>query len=248
LICQRDRLLVAPYHDPDLVWSYQNAFDNDFALDFSASRNACVNTMRIQRLRGERLVTEQKVWAEIDYTRELDPDRQSDLCWTLTQRASISGFALWFEATLAGGFGFTSHPEQTSSAYSCLYLPLERTISANAGDAIELGLSAKLQRNVYLWKWTARQRNASGGLECELRHCDLLDSPLTHDRLRRQAPAFRPRATISGSIKAFVLGHMDGVLSNEAIAKALMASFPKRYPDLRAAVDEVAAIAAQYAE
>jgi protein arginine N-methyltransferase 1 len=103
-------------------------------------------------------------WGEIDYTAIDSPHHRGTAGWVLDRDATMNGIAVWFEAQLGAGHGFSTAPGSGATTYSHLYLPFARPVTIPAGAALSVDLAVHLVSGDYVWAWTARISGAAG--EC----------------------------------------------------------------------------------
>ena len=138
LIPLRDDLLVAPVESADLHEEVSGPWrGNGLGLDLAAGRALATQTVRRRRIEPDALVAEPAVWTSLDYGSVSDPDADGAVGWTMERKATVHGFALWFDATLVDGVGFSNAPGR-ELVYGTNFLPLTEPLDLATGDRLEL--------------------------------------------------------------------------------------------------------------
>jgi type I protein arginine methyltransferase len=248
LIPRADVLRGAPVEAPDTyartvdVWTAQGR-----GFDFGAVRRVAESSWSKLYLQPDQLLSFARTWATMDYTRITDPHLRGPLAWTAERAGTAHGFAMWFDAELAEGIGFTSGPDGPPTIYGCAFFPFPRPVPVRPGDEIAVEVDARLVRGEYVWGWNTRIVPA-GGEAVEFRQSTFFADPLSPERLRRRHPGYRPRLREEGRADAAALARMDGGASLDEIARELRALFPDRFPSFEEALTYAGRLAETYAE
>ncbi len=103
-------------------------------------------------------------WGEIDYGTIDTPHHRGAVEWILDNGATMDGVAVWFEAHVGGGYGFSTVPGGSgATTYSHLYLPFSAPVSIPAGGSVALNIAAHFVGGDYVWAWSAQVRSRDGG-------------------------------------------------------------------------------------
>jgi protein arginine N-methyltransferase 1 len=105
-------------------------------------------------------------WGQIDYTAIESPHHRGSVHWVLDRDATMNGIAVWFEAQLGAGHGFSTAPGSGTTTYSQLYLPFAAPVTIPAGASVAVDLAVHLVSGDYVWAWTARISADAG--ECSV--------------------------------------------------------------------------------
>lgn len=128
--------------------------DHKFGIDLSVARSRITNCWRKRRVTPDSFLTAPVCWSTLDYREVTNPDARGEISWRATRSGTAHGIAMWFDAELADGIGFTNHPAAPELIYGNGLLPFERPVEVRAGERIEVQLRADLVQNDYVWSWT----------------------------------------------------------------------------------------------
>jgi type I protein arginine methyltransferase len=248
LIPRTDVMRGAPVEAPDAyartvgVWTSQAR-----GLDFGAVRRVAANSWSKLYVQPRQLLAAPRTWATMDYTRIVDPNLRGPLAWTAEREGTAHGLAMWFDAELAEGIGYTSGPDGPPTLYGSAFFPFPRPVPLRTGDEIAVEVDARLVRGEYVWGWDTRIVPA-GGEAVEFRQSTFFADPLSPERLRRRQPGYRPRLRDEGRADAVALARMEEGASLEEVARELCERFPARFPSPEEALTHVGRLAEAYAE
>ena len=243
LIPRRDTLRAAPVESPDAHARVAAPWDEHArGFDLSAARRMAVNAWTKTSFDAGDLLADGETWGEIDYRTVTDPDVRGAMRWTAARAGTVHGLALWFDAQLAEGIGYTTGPAGPRTIYGTGFFPLERPVPVAAGDAIEAEMQARLTGADYVWTWETRVRPGAAD-EVAFRQSTFFAEALSPERLRRRAPGHRPRRSAEGEVEWMILSAMDGGRSLEEIARALAERFPDRFARIEDALTRVGRVA-----
>jgi protein arginine N-methyltransferase 1 len=123
-------------------------------VDLSAGRSRITNCWRKTRSKADSFLAEPVCWATLDYREVTSPDVHADISWRATRSGVAHGIAVWFDAELIDGIGFTNHPAAPELVYSNGFLPFSQPVNVREGETISVRLSADHVQNDYVWSWT----------------------------------------------------------------------------------------------
>jgi len=123
-------------------------------VDLSAGRSRITNCWRKTRIKPDSLLAEPICWATLDYREVTSPDVRADISWRAARSGMAHGIAVWFDAELADGIGFTNHPAAPELVYSNGFLPFSQPVKVREGETISVRLCADQVQNDYVWSWT----------------------------------------------------------------------------------------------
>ena len=82
---------------------------------------------------------------------------------TASRDATVHGFTLWFDATLAPGIELSNAPDAPELIYGRMFVPFEQPVPVHGGDTVLLDLAARLvDDDDYLWRWNSKLRERNG--------------------------------------------------------------------------------------
>ncbi len=113
-------------------------------LDFSDAEYMSRNNMYVHAIEPRDLLAAPPAsWDSLDFTGEIDSRRGGNVAWQLAAPATIYGFALWWDCTLAPGVVLSTSPAAPRTHWDQIYLPLLEPLTGAAGDAVELAISSE---------------------------------------------------------------------------------------------------------
>ncbi|HEY0015030.1 MAG TPA: 50S ribosomal protein L11 methyltransferase [Longimicrobium sp.] len=248
LIPRMDTLFAAPVQAEKDYQAIVGPWDDHgrgFALD--AARRAALNEWNKTHFGADDLLAPPRVWAVLDYRTERNPHVRGTLRWTAERAATAHGFAVWFDAELAEGAGFTTGPDGEKTIYGTAFFPWLAPVPLAEGDVVEVELQARLIHDEYVWVWNTRVEGPDGE-KARFRQSTFLAQPATTADLRKRAHDFRPVLGEQGRVDQLVLGMMDGGATLEEIANALQRRFPERFRVWEEALSRAGQLSQAYAQ
>lgn len=233
LIGREDRVWAAVVHAPQRYSLVAGPWECELpGQDLSGARRKAVNQIYKMLETSTPLLTGPQLWVALDYMRVEDPDMESELTWTVKRDGTGHGIAIWFDADLAEGAGFSSHPESCAGIYSSMFLPWQEPVRLVAGQTVRVHLQAKLTGEDYFWCWRSRIEpgGPAGEAAIEFDQSVLQGALLSPAKLLRQSSQHIPHLSEEGLARRRSLELMDGRASLEEIARHLAAEFPAQFP------------------
>lgn len=124
-----------------------------FDLDLSAASLRITNQWRKTRLGVEGFLAEPVCWTRVDYYEVNSPDTCAEITWRVARAGTAHGIAVWFDAELADGIGFSNHPGAEELIYGNGFFPFSRPVEVTKGERIKVRLRADLVADDYVWSW-----------------------------------------------------------------------------------------------
>lgn len=124
-----------------------------FDLDLSAGVFRITNTWRKTRLDPDGLLVEPVCWHTLDYAEVNSADVCAEMSWRVARAGTAHGIAVWFDADLGGGIGFSNHPGLEELIYGTGFFPFSRPVEVRHGEEIKLKLRADCVGDDYVWCW-----------------------------------------------------------------------------------------------
>ena len=154
LIPRRDILWAAVVESADRYEELAGPWEqNTFDLDLSAGTRRVTNTWRKTRIEPEELLVEPVCWTTIDYYEVNSSDIRAEISWRVARNGTAHGVALWFDADLAAGIGFSNHPKDPELIYGKGLFPFSAPVEVTEGERITVRLTAKFLEDDYVWCW-----------------------------------------------------------------------------------------------
>jgi protein arginine N-methyltransferase 1 len=243
----RDRLLAAPVQAPG-AWEQRVApTDADaFGLDLAPARRAAAEAWYQAHFDAAQLLAAPREWAALDYGAAAPSSVAGEVEWRVERDGSGHGLALWFDAELAPGIGFSNAPDAPPALYGQAFFPWPEPVALQAGDRVRARLRAWQMHDEWTWEWHTGVTDAAGAPRARYRQSNLRDALPSLGRLRRGTAAYAPRPGSEGEVLREVLARMDGRRSVGDIAGELAALFPDDFADPREALERVARISREW--
>jgi type I protein arginine methyltransferase len=242
LIPQHDRLFVALVENDELTRALARgwlAFDR-LGLSASAAKTSILNSVyddRARPLNASDVLSTAASWGALDYATCDGSVVEATVDVSVLRGGKAHGLAIWFDATVADGIGYTSAPGW-SLAYARTYLPLADEVSVAAGDAARITVRADARGG--RWAWDTRITSGAS-VTADLRQSTFLGAPTSAADLLKQSQAARPERSKEGDRVKRVLEGMNG----ERTIRDLALLADPDGPD--AALDDVREVVARYA-
>jgi protein arginine N-methyltransferase 1 len=249
-IPMRDRVWVAvveaeeQYHRHVTPWG-----ENHRQIDLTPATRRLANTISKSRFAREQLLCPPALWADLDYTADLDANISGSLEWMMERSGTAHGLVAWFDAELLPGIGFSNAPGLPEALYGNLFFPFQEPVACAAGDRVQVRLRAHLMGDEYVWQWRTRRMSGTRD-EGDVRfsQSSLGASLLSPERFRRWSEGYVPRLGDDGRIDLLILQAMDGASSAGTLAERIRSEFPERFPTYPDALKRVSALAGTHSE
>jgi hypothetical protein len=125
-------------------------------------RNATCPDRGAVPLRRENVISEAALWATVEYATVEQGPITGRAQMRVERAGTGHGLALWFDAVLAEGQGFSTGPGH-ELCYGRLFLPWARPVPLNLGDRVSVDLWA--QSSGEPWGWNSVVTAADGSRE-----------------------------------------------------------------------------------
>ena len=249
LIPRKDTLWAAIVDAPKPYGELVDPWDhNPFGQDLSPARRLIVNQVQKVRVAADRLLTEGRLWATLDYVRVESPDVRGHLEWRIERAGTGHGLLVWFDTDLAEDTGFSNAPSAPETIYSSLLFPWTHPVSLEPGQSVRVDLEALLIENDYIWRWITciEPLPGSGVPVVHFDQSQLTGQVLSAAQLQRRAADYVPHLSEQGRLRRRALELMDGAVSLEEIARRLAADFPECFPRWEQALSYAGMISQEY--
>jgi type I protein arginine methyltransferase len=153
-----------------------------FDLDLSAGVSRITNTWRKTSIKADELLTEPVCWATLDYREVESADVQAEISWRAARSGTAHGVAVWFDADLASGIGFSNWPGASELIYGQGFFPFSKPVEVGEGEAIEVRIRADLVRDDYVWSWDVNFRDQ----EIQFKQSTFYGVALAAEQLRKK--------------------------------------------------------------
>jgi len=134
------------------------SLSGSYGIDLGAASRLALNHSRKAAITAAELLSEPLPWVRLDYATFDSTDCGGTIALTATRDGLAHGFAIWFDAELAGGIGFSNAPSAPETIFGRAFYPFEEPVALAAGESLTLDLAARLVNDDdYLWRWTTRR-------------------------------------------------------------------------------------------
>lgn len=176
LLPRLDRLFAAPVEAPDAYARIERPWRaNDLGLDLTAAAPFVESLALGVHLKPGRLLAPAQAWFELDYRTLRDFGAAGEPRWVVARDGVLHGLAVWFDALLTDGVGFSNAPQDvTGRVYGQLFLPLAAPMNVRAGDALTTSLEAVYANGSYVWRWSGEAFGSDDFPRGRFEHSDLL--------------------------------------------------------------------------
>jgi protein arginine N-methyltransferase 1 len=249
LIPRRDTLWAGVAEAPELYGQCTGAWeDRRFGLDLGAARRLATNTWRRARLTADQLLAGPGCWATLDYETLESPDVGGSVTWAVERAGTGHGLAVWFDAELAEGVGFSNAPGAPELIYGAAFFPWPAPVALGAGDTVSASLRADLVGKDYVWRWDSRVTGpgSPGPVKADFKQSTFFGAPLSPATLRRRAAEYVPALDEDGQLDRLILTLMDGATPLGEIARRVADRFPDRFPRWQDALTRAGDLAQRY--
>lgn len=155
LIPRRDLAWAALVEDEarytEIVGPWEDA---KFGVDLTAGRSRITNCWRKTRVKADSFLTEAVCWSTLDYREVSSANVCGEILWRVARGGTAHGIAVWFDAELANGIGFSNHPAAPELIYGQAFFPFARPVQVSEGERVNVRLRADHVQNDYVWSWT----------------------------------------------------------------------------------------------
>ena len=249
LIPRADTMWAAVVESSERYERYTGPWEDDhYELDMTAVRPIVTNTWSKGRVKPEQLLTEPKCWATLDYRSIDQPNVRGEVTWTASRAGTGYGLAIWFDAMLAEGVGYSNSPMSPELIYGNAFFPLPASVPVAAGDTVSVTLEADLVGDDYVWRWQTcvLTQGDPAQVKARFHQSTFFGAPLSANRLHKRAAKYVPHVSEDGQIDRFILGLMDGQRPLDQVARCLGERFPTRFATLQKALSYVGDLSQRY--
>lgn len=248
LIPSRDTLRIALVQSPKTYAPCVEPWlHNKFGLDLSKGHRFSVNEWCKVSLGPDDLLSDPQDLEVLDYARISDANLAAKAALVPTRPGKAHGFAVWFDAELSPGLGFSNAPGEPKLVYGQTFFPLECVVDLEVGDRIDVEIKANLVEGSYVWSWNSKVwRGGASEPEAVYRQSSFLAKVMQPQKLARHANRYVPLAQRAHAIDRFCLSLFDGRKSLGEIAEDLAAEFPGTFRNAVQALNHVATLAERY--
>jgi protein arginine N-methyltransferase 1 len=132
-------VIAAGFDDELASWQHVG-----HGLKFAIAEGVARNNMYVYAIEPGQLMSDgAREWDRVTFLEDFDSRREGTIDWRIDCPVRIYGFALWWTATLTPGVELTTSPYAPRTHWDQIYLPLETSIDARAGDDVTLTIATE---------------------------------------------------------------------------------------------------------
>lgn len=228
-VALRDHIWAAPSRHPAAVWNdFQTAGRDCYGVDLSGLHTRVADGWRRSKPLQEDLLLPGGLLGSLELGTVAEPNFEGSTRWTPDATIAVEGFAVWFEAELSEGEGFSGAPGSGQSVHGCLYLPLRERLVVPPRGELGLRFCAIRVPDGYTLAWECTVSSTGGGAVTRTpRQSTLASLAARPGRLAALSETYRPSLGEDGRRWREAVALIDGGRSSRDIAAALAAA-----PDL----------------
>jgi protein arginine N-methyltransferase 1 len=117
--------------------------------------NMAANSIYKIRTRPDEYLAAPCELVSIDYRVTTSPSYSSIADWNVLRAGTAHGIAIWFDAELTDGVGFSNNPERPELLYGTAFFPFREPLTVSAGDQISSHMRADVVGDDYVWRWNS---------------------------------------------------------------------------------------------
>ena len=248
MIPQVETLWGTIVENPEEYGGYFDAWKEDgHGFNLQAARRVATNGYGKAIFKPEQLLFEPALIATLDYSCLETPNLRGRLESTIGRAGTAHGLGVWFNSELAPGILMSNAPGGPTLIYGNAFFPLSEPVTVAEGDTVSCDLRADLVADDYVWTWeTMINRKSRPSEPIVFRQSTFFNEVYNSRQLQKLSSGHVPVLNEEGLARRFIMEKMNGELSLEAIARELMANFPKNFPTLRESLNHVTMLSKQY--
>jgi protein arginine N-methyltransferase 1 len=188
LIPSRDVLRVSAVESDELHRPVTHPWlSSPLGIDLSAGSRLVANQWLRAQIEPGALLAPPAQLGEVDYRTVTDPSFHGRAKVSAARAGTCHGLAVWFDAELSEGIGFSNAPGSRDSVYGQGFFPWPEGVALVMGDSVEIELRAKLVEDDYVWIWNSRVLDEHGAERIRFHQSSFYGKPLSRAALVPQA-------------------------------------------------------------
>lgn len=251
LIPQQDTMWAAIVSAPELYDGYVKPWEKyNYGFNMQAARKIVLNQWSKGRVEAQQLLTEPKVWAQIDYSTIADANISADIEWKVGKAGEAHGLLVWFDTLLTVDVGFSNAPGGGATVYGSSFFPFLEPVTLQIGDEVKVQIQADLVVDDYVWSWQTAilgQGNPAT-VKANFQQSTFFGAPLSLQQLRKKADSYVPRLNKDGLFVQQILSLMNNGLTQGEMAEQLAAQPSRRFKNRQEALTYIAGLSEKYSE
>lgn len=125
-----------------------NVWDRLGKLDFTLTKEMCMNNMYVKEVSPKDLLGKGSVWDTVDFTKQNKSIREKTIEWKTENNMMLYGFAVWWDSTLVPGVTLTTSPFAPLTHWKQIYFPVIDPLPVKKDQRIRLRLHSDTRYEV----------------------------------------------------------------------------------------------------
>lgn len=125
-----------------------NVWDRLGKLDFSSTKEMCMNNMYVKEVSEKDLFGMGVVWDTVDFTKQNKSIRGKTIEWKAEKNMTLYGFAVWWESTLVPGITLTTSPFAPLTHWKQIYFPVIEPLPVKKGQTMKVKIHSDTRYEV----------------------------------------------------------------------------------------------------
>jgi len=148
LVPYRLRQFIAPLSG-DQCFREVNVWDHvGHGLDFSDAKAVSLSHLFQRSISVDQIWRpgpSSVCWDELDFYRETNDSMRlsKPILWQITERVTLFGFVLWWEADLVPGVMLSTSPFEPSTHWQQVYMPMREPLHLEKGDCLRVAIQSE---------------------------------------------------------------------------------------------------------
>jgi type I protein arginine methyltransferase len=251
IIGQKDTIYFALAECQELYEKQISSLLKDFyGINMASARRLITNQVILEKEANYELVSSGQVFAELDYTTIEETSFSAKLEWEIEKKGTIHGLLSWFVGELGFGLTITNSPENPKSVYGTPFFPFDRPVEVEAGDKVEVSISADYVHGGYVWNWNTivYSKNNSQEPKAQIAQSNVAGTFTPPTSILKQSEYFLPQPNEMAEINLLFLQSMDGEMLLGDIADILLEKFPDKFKSFEEAFAFSAELSVNYSK
>lgn len=170
-------------------------------------RDLAVNTVHAARLQKDQLLAEPETICTVDFTTAASLHLAGQVRLRATRVGTLHGLCGGLFTTLADRIEISNLPgDPGTSNFAHAFLPIDTPVEVMPGDPIDVQIDS-FDGDELRWIVTV---TPSVGRTRRFTQSTFLSRTLTHERLRKHDPSYRPALNVRGQMERDLLAQIDG--------------------------------------
>ena len=187
----------------------------------------------------EQLLSDAVQWGAIDYATVSDPRLKGTAACAISRAAVGHGMAVWFDAELADGIGFSNAPGAPRTVHRQAFFPWPNAVDLEVGDVVHTEFHVLPGHPESIWVWDTTIRDTLGQVRSTFKQSTFWAQMMPETERSRHADSHVPTLSEWGMIDRDILVWLDGRRALGEVATMVHERYPSRFTDWNSAMSHV---------